>query len=80
MLVENFANTFPDLVMARSTKKPITWVTQLFYFFVAATITVYLLRGFQILSMIPGGVITSLALLAICSGILAILLNLRRNY
>jgi hypothetical protein len=66
--------------MARSTKKPTSWAAQLFYFFVAATITVYLLRGFQILSMIPGGVITSLTLLAICSGILGILLNLRRSY
>jgi hypothetical protein len=66
--------------MARSTKKPVSWVAQLFYFFVATTLTVYLLRGFQILSMIPGGMITSLALLAICSGILGILLNLRRSY
>jgi hypothetical protein len=66
--------------MTRSTKKSISWAAQLFYFFVAATITVYLLRGFQILSMIPGGVITSLVIFAICAGILAILLNLRRKY
>jgi hypothetical protein len=56
------------------------WITQLFWLCLGLTILVYVLRGFAVLSMIPGGVIWALILLSIGTGILAALQTMGRRY
>jgi hypothetical protein len=64
--------------MARTTRRrKYAWVTSLFYFFLTLTVFVYVLRGFALLSMMPGGILWVLLLLTIAIGVLAILLNTR---
>lgn len=56
------------------------WAVRLFGFSLGLTILVYVLRGFAVLSMIPGGVIWALIMLSIATGILAALQVMRRRY
>jgi len=57
-----------------------TWIIRLFWICLGLTILVYVLRGFAVLAMIPGGVIWALILLSIGTGILAALQTMRRRY
>ncbi len=66
--------------MAKSNQRRASWATYLFYVCLVLTIAVYVLRGFAVLSMLPGGVIWFLILLSIATGVLATLVNLRRSY
>jgi hypothetical protein len=66
--------------MAKNNKRPTSWATLLFYGVLVVTVLVYVLRGFAVLSMLPGGVIWFLIILSIAAGVLATLVNLRRSY
>jgi hypothetical protein len=57
-----------------------TWIIRLFWICLGLTILVYVLRGFAVLAMIPGGVIWALILLSLGTGILAALQTMRRRY
>jgi hypothetical protein len=57
-----------------------SWAARIFYSVLALTVIVYILRGFAILSMLPGSVIWALILLSIGTGILAALQNIRGRY
>lgn len=57
-----------------------TWTIRLFWICLGLTILVYVLRGFAVLTMIPGGVIWALILLSIGTGILAALQTMRQRY
>jgi hypothetical protein len=57
------------------------WSQRLAYIFTSAlgaTILLYLLRGFQILKIFPGGLILILAVVAIASGLLYGVLKTKR--
>lgn len=66
--------------MGFSQKSVQFWATRVFIFSLGLAIAVYLLRGFAVLSMIPGGVIWGLILLTIATGVLAALQNIRQRY
>lgn len=66
--------------MGFSQKSVQFWATHAFIFSLGLAIAVYLLRGFAVLSMIPGGVIWGLILLTVATGILAALQNIRQRY
>jgi hypothetical protein len=66
--------------MAMTPKRSASWATRLFGFVLLLTLGVYGLRGVAILTMIPGGILWILFLLSLATGILAILVNLRRSY
>lgn len=66
--------------MAKNNKRPTSWATRLFYAVLVVTIVIYVLRGFTVLSMLPGGVIGFLIILSLATGVLATLVNLRRSY
>jgi hypothetical protein len=66
--------------MAKTNKRPTSWATRLFYAVLVVTIVIYVLRGFTVLSMLPGGVIWFLIILSLATGVLATLVNLRRSY
>jgi hypothetical protein len=53
----------------RQTPNPETLISSIFASVVGLTVAVYLLRGFGILTFIPGGVIWILILLSIATGI-----------
>jgi hypothetical protein len=58
-----------------------SWSQRLAYIFTSAlgaTILLYLLRGFQILKIFPGGLILILAVVAIASGLLYGVLKTKR--
>lgn len=54
--------------------------TQLFWLMLVVTAVVYGLRGFGIVTNIPGGILLVLVLLTIATGILAALLSSYRRY
>ncbi len=54
-----------------------SWALKWFSFFFAGTLVIYVLRGFAILSMLPGYVIWVLLLLTLISGLLTALQLLR---
>jgi hypothetical protein len=64
--------------MSSSRRSPITILAYLFSMVLALTIAVYILRGFGVLSFIPGGIIAILILLSIISGILYLTEKMRR--
>ncbi|HEY9827353.1 MAG TPA: hypothetical protein V6D19_18085 [Stenomitos sp.] len=53
------------------------WLTQCFWIVLAIAVVVYLLRGFAVLTMIPGGLVSGLWVLAISLGIYLVLVSLR---
>jgi hypothetical protein len=57
-----------------------SWPLRIFVFFVVLTVVVYVLRGFAVLSMLPGSIIWALILLSIGTGIFAALQNMRGRY
>ncbi len=64
--------------MSQSPKSETEIVAYIFSSVLGVTIVVYLLRGFGILTFIPGGVIWVLLLLSIGSGILYGIMKTRR--
>jgi hypothetical protein len=54
-----------------------SWATKSFFVLLVATLTVYILRGLAILTMLPGSVIWVLLLLTILTGVLGALETLR---
>ncbi|MEO0374444.1 hypothetical protein [Acaryochloris thomasi] len=53
------------------------WALKWFSFFFAGTLAIYILRGFAVLSMLPGYVLWILLLLTLVSGLLTALQLLR---
>jgi hypothetical protein len=54
-----------------------TWALKWFSFFFAGTLAIYILRGFAVLSMLPGAVLWVLLLLTLVTGLLTALQILR---
>jgi hypothetical protein len=59
-------------------RKPLRPTTQLFLLTLAATTAVWVLRGFGILTFLPGGIIWLLILLSIGTGVVDGLMGTRR--
>ncbi|MDY6785971.1 MAG: hypothetical protein SW833_26065 [Cyanobacteriota bacterium] len=61
-----------------SRRSPISTLGYLFLMILALTVITYVLRGFGVLSFIPGGVLWILILLSILSGLLYLTEKMRR--
>jgi hypothetical protein len=59
-----------------SSLKP-PWLISLFWGTLAIALIIYLLRGFALLTMIPGGVVSLLGIAAISLGVYLALVSLR---
>lgn len=61
-----------------SRRSPLSILAYLFSMLLGVTIIIYVLRGFGVLSFIPGGIIWILMLLSLISGLLYLTEKMRR--
>ena len=54
-----------------------SWAAPWFYVLLVVTLTVYILRGMAVLSMLPGSILWILLLLSLAMGLLGLLQSLR---
>lgn len=66
--------------MSRSSNSETLIISYLFGITLGLTIVVWMLRGFGVLTFLPGGVIWVLIFLSIVTGILSRAFNSRRRY